>query len=105
MQRSEAWEILGEFWNNANEAQREAIDIARRDIEEADLMQTVNEAEICCARPDYEAECKRLTDELSKLKEEFHYVKEIEVEARRELAAANAKLEMVYLIFGGRAYG
>ena len=60
-----------------------------------------NNNDMCC-RPDYEAECKRLTDELHKLKEECHYLKELYAEATRELAAANAKLEIVYLIFGKR---
>lgn len=55
-----------------------------------------------CCHPDYEAECKRLTDELHKLKEEVHYMKEVCAEGQRELTAANAKLEMVYLIFGRR---
>ena len=55
-----------------------------------------------CSRPDYEAECKRLTDELRKLREEQHYMKELYAETQRELTAANAKLEMVYLFFGER---
>ena len=55
-----------------------------------------------CCQPDYEAECKRLTDELRKLEEESHYIRNLYTEAQRELAAANAKLDMVYLIFGGR---
>lgn len=55
-----------------------------------------------CARPDYEAECKRLTDELHKLKEELDYIRKCYHESQRELTAANAKLEMVYLIFGDR---
>ena len=38
MLRSEAWEILGELWDNANEAQREALHIAQHDIEFVDLM-------------------------------------------------------------------
>ena len=55
-----------------------------------------------CCHPDYEAERKRLTDELHKLKEELHYMKETQAVTWRELTAANAKLEMVYLIFGER---
>lgn len=57
--------------------------------------------DMCCL-PDYETECKRQMDELVKFKEEYHYLKELYAEAQRELAAANAKLEMVYLIFGER---
>lgn len=59
------------------------------------------ELDMCC-RPDWEAECKRLTDELNKLKEELDYIRKLYDQSQRELAAAQAKLEMVYLIFGER---
>lgn len=58
-----------------------------------------NNDKLCC-HPNWEAECKRLTDELNKLKEECHYMNNLYAEAKQELAAAQAKLEMVYLIFG-----
>lgn len=58
-----------------------------------------NNSDLCC-KPDYEAECKRLTDALNKLKEESEYWKERFNDINRELNAAHAKLEMVYLIFG-----
>ena len=38
MWRSEAWTILGELWDNANEHQRKALRIAQNDIEFVDLM-------------------------------------------------------------------
>ena len=38
MLRSEAWEILSELWDNANEKQREALHIAQNDIQFVDLM-------------------------------------------------------------------
>ncbi len=41
MLRSEAWELLGQLWDVANEAQREALSIAMDDIQFVDLMPTV----------------------------------------------------------------
>lgn len=38
MKRVEAYFILNEMWKDANEKQREAIDIAQNDIEFVDLM-------------------------------------------------------------------
>lgn len=60
---------------------------------------------VCCNpgyNPSLEAECKRLKDELEKFKEEHDYIRKLYDQSQRELAAANAKLEMVYLIFGKR---
>ena len=51
---------------------------------------------------DWEAECERLRAELCKLNEEHDYIRKLYDQSQRELAAANAKLEMVYLIFGER---
>lgn len=56
----------------------------------------------CCCHPDWEAECKRLTDELGILKSDYKFVKLLHDEVSRELDRAKAKLEMVYLIFGER---
>lgn len=55
-----------------------------------------------CRNLEWEAECKRLTDELGKLKEELDYIRKLYDQSQRELTAAQAKLEMVYLIFGER---
>ena len=38
MKRSEAYYILEDMWQDANNQQREAIDIAQRDIQFVDLM-------------------------------------------------------------------
>ena len=59
------------------------------------------ELDMCC-HPDWEAECKRLTDERNNLKEENDYIRKLYDQSQRELTAAQAKLEMVYLIFGER---
>lgn len=60
-----------------------------------------NNSNLCC-KPDYEAECGRLTDELNELKEEAEYWKERFIGTDRMQKVAHAKLEMVYLIFGER---
>ena len=54
------------------------------------------------SHPNWEAECKRLMDELNKVEEKHDYIKKLYDQSQRELAAAQAKLEMVYLIFGER---
>lgn len=38
MKRSEAWAVLGQLWDEANETQKEALQIAQDDIEFVDLM-------------------------------------------------------------------
>lgn len=69
-----------------------------------------------CSNPDWEAmynnllvenealHCKydALTEEMNKLKKECSYLEEWRNEIEREKDEALAKLEMVYLIFGGR---
>jgi hypothetical protein len=69
-----------------------------------------------CVMPDYEAECKRLyakyheekelnqkmSDEIRGMKD---YFENRERDHYQEAAILKAKLEMVYLIFGGRNYG
>ena len=63
--------------------------------------------EVMCARPDNEAECKRLTDECCRLRElkEQLKMKLSDVECNRshmetEIFKLKAQLDIVYLIFG-----
>ena len=62
-----------------------------------------------CVMPDYEAECRKLWEQKEKMAQEMkamqHHFENREREHRQEAAIMNAKLEMVYLIFGGRHYG
>ena len=62
-----------------------------------------------CVMPDYEAECRRLREQNEKMSQEIkamhHHFENRERDHNRETAILNAKLEMVYLIFGGRNYG
>lgn len=69
-----------------------------------------------CVKPDYELECKRLYAEYhdaielnKKMSDEIQamkgYFEEREMKHKQEAAIMKAKLEMVYLIFGGRNYG
>ena len=60
-----------------------------------------------CARPDWEAECKRLTDENQRLRDfnEQLKMKLSDVECKRshmesEIFKLRAQLDIVYLIFG-----
>ena len=53
------------------------------------------------ARPDYEAEYHKLLEENAKLNEECKYLQMNMQELRNENNILNAKLGMVYLIFGG----
>lgn len=59
------------------------------------------ENDLCCC-PDWEAECEALRCKLHKLEEECSYIRTRYNESQQELLAAQAKLEMVYLIFGER---
>ena len=49
----------------------------------------------------YEAEYERLLEEKRKLQEEVRYLSEKSCCLQSELEQANAKLSIVYLIFGG----
>lgn len=54
-----------------------------------------------CIGIDYEAQCKTLSDENMKLKEEIAYLRNME----NEFARMRAQLDIVYMIFGGRNNG
>lgn len=58
-------------------------------------------SDMCC-HPNWEAECARLNEALKKLEEGHDYIRKLYDQSQRELSAAQAKLEMVYLIFGER---
>lgn len=62
-----------------------------------------------CVMPDddldYEMECRRLWEQNDKMSQEIKAMKNYFEGQRRENEILNAKLEMVYLIFGGRNYG
>lgn len=62
-----------------------------------------------CVMPDYEAEYRRLCEENLKMSMEIQGMKDYfanrEMEHKQQAEIMNAKLEMVYLIFGGRNHG
>ena len=62
-----------------------------------------------CVMPDWEAEYHRQLELNHKMSNEIQamkgYFEEREMKHKQEAAIMNAKLEMVYLIFGGRNYG
>ena len=55
-----------------------------------------------CGDMDYEAEYHKLRDETAKLREELKYMQMNARELRENDNILRAKLDMVYLIFGGR---
>lgn len=58
-----------------------------------------------CVMPDYEAEYNKAVELNCKLSKEVRDMKAYFERQSRENEIMKAKLEMVYLIFGGRNYG